>query len=395
MASSRRSTLMRRWRSALALQPAYRRARYLARDAYWRASRLAWRLQDSRSRPDIRPANEPWRRFPFIVSTLHPRLMSDGSYRPLTMQCETVNTCNNLCVICPYPHETRARTVMPMPLFERVLADYSAMGGGYLSLTPVTGDVLLDRHLLQRLDLIARYPRITEVGATTNAVMLDRYDDDDVRRLLAGFGKLQLSIYGLDEEDYTAMTRRRTYQRAIASMRRILAIRTAGVYLSFRLLKPRTHGEIARWVEETLAPPAPVEMLPPMIGGDYGNFGTMDTSNALPLGARWAPLPRSRAAAVERVQCLVPLLALLVSVTGRVSFCACVGALDQVEELTLGTIGEQTLLELYNSPKARALWDWQTNGVPGPCSRCTLHIPIDTARRSPSILRDPFYTTGA
>jgi hypothetical protein len=321
--------------------------------------------------------------------------MSGGSYRPLTMQCETVNTCNNRCVICPYPHETRARTVMPMALFERVLADYSAMGGGYLSLTPVTGDVLLDRHLLQRLDLIAQYPKITEVGVTTNGVMLDRYRDHEARRIVGAFGKLQLSVYGLDEEEYTAMTQRRTYQRAIASMRRLLAIRTEGVYLSFRLLKPRTRGEIARWVAETLAPPAPVEMLPPMIGGGYGNFATMDTSHPLPLGASWAPLPRSPSASVERAQCLVPLLALLVSVTGRVSFCACVGALDQVEELTLGTIGDQTLLELCNSPRARALWDWEANGVPRPCARCTLHLPIDTVRRSPSILREPFYTTGA
>jgi hypothetical protein len=321
--------------------------------------------------------------------------MSGSSYRPLTMQCETVNTCNNLCVICPYPHETRTRTVMPMPLFERVLADYSAMGGGYLSLTPVTGDVLLDRHLLERLALIARYPRITEVGVTTNAVMLDRYRDNEARRIVGGFGKLQLSIYGLDEEEYVAMTRRRTYERAIASLRRILAIRTEGVYLSFRLLKPRTQSEISRWVAETLAPPAPVEMLPPMVGGGYGNFGTMDTSSALPFGASWARLSQSHASSVGRAQCLVPLLALLVSVTGRVSFCACVGALDQVEELTLGTIGEQTLLELYNSPKARALWDWEANGVPRPCARCTLHIPIDTVRRSPSILREPFYTTGA
>jgi MoaA/NifB/PqqE/SkfB family radical SAM enzyme len=316
--------------------------------------------------------------------------MSGGSYRPLTMQCETVNTCNNLCVICPYPHETRARTVMPMPLFERVLADYSAMGGGYLSLTPVTGDVLLDRHLLQRLDLIAKYPRITEVGVTTNAVMLDRYGENEARRIVRAFSKLQLSIYGLDEGEYAAMTQRHTYARAIRSIRRILAMRTEGVYLSFRLLKPRTRREIARWVAETLAPPAPVEMLPPMIGGGYGNFGTMDTSTALPLGASWARLSRAHDA-----QCLVPLLALLVSVTGRVSFCACVGALDQTEELTLGTVGEQTLLELYNSPKARALWDWEANGVPRPCARCTLHIPIDAVRRSPSILQDPFYTTGA
>jgi MoaA/NifB/PqqE/SkfB family radical SAM enzyme len=321
--------------------------------------------------------------------------MSGGSYRPLTMQCETVNTCNNLCVICPYPHETRARTVMPMAMFERVLADYSAMGGGYLSLTPVTGDVLLDRHLLERLALIARYPRITEVGVTTNAVMLDRYSDDVARRIVAGFGKLQISIYGLDEEEYAAMTRRRTYERAVASIRRILSMRTEDVYLSFRLLKPRTQSEISRWVAETLAPPAPVEMLPPMVGGGYGNFGTMDTSSALPFGASWARLSRSHSSSAGRAQCLVPLLALLVSVTGRVSFCACVGALDQVDELTLGTIGEQSLLELYNSPKARALWDWEANGVPRPCGRCTLHIPLDAARRSPSILREPFYTTGA
>jgi len=356
--------------------------RGLGRPAVSRLRRLVSRPPAGTPRPD-----DPWAPYPFIDTARQARGLTFGSvYRPLRLQCETVNACNNLCVICAYPTEQRERRVMPLDLFEQIVRDYAGIGGGYLSLTPVTGDVLLDRHLLARLAIVRRYPAVREVGATTNAVMLDHHDDATAGAIVRGFDRLQISVYGLDEEEYRAMTGRPTYARAVASIRRILALRTTGVYLSFRLLKPRTRAAIDAWVADTLGAAAPVPLLSIMTGG-YANFTTLDTSRPLPFGASWAPLRSA-----PDSQCLVPLLSLHISVDGAVTWCPCVG--DQ-PELRLGNVREQSLAELYNSPRVRALWNWRAHGVPACCARCTFHHPLDVLKTEPGILEDPFTWTGA
>ena len=364
-------------RAALGGQPALKKTYEALRSMRWRLSD-AWRSRAPRDPLD------PWQRFPFIDTVRHAdKLKSGGAYRPVTLQCETVNTCNNLCVICAYPQEQRKRTVMPMDVFEKVLRDYSEMGGGYLSLTPVTGDILLDRYLLQRLEMVKRYPRIRELGVTTNAVMLDRFTDPDVRSIVNAFDKLQISIYGLDEEEYVAMTKRRTYHRAIDAVRRILDVRTENVFLAFRLLKPYSQTDVEQWVEATFGRPVAINVM----NGGYLNWSVLDTTQPLPFGATW----RDHGTPAKS-QCLLPLLAMTVCADGSVNFCGCVGNL---EELVLGNIDQHTLVELYNTPRARALWNWQDCGVPASCARCTFHAPLETLRIKPSLIDDPFPWTGA
>ena len=339
-------------------------------------------LRRSRRRDPL----DPWRFYSFINTQAHSaKLMCGDQYRPLTLQCETVNTCNNLCLICAYPLQLRKKVIMSMPIFEKVLHDYSEMGGGYLSLTPVTGDILLDRHLLERLEIVKRYPEIREIGVTTNAAMLDRFSDSEVRQIVNGFGKLQISVYGLDEEEYTVMTMRKTYDRAVDGIKRILQVRTQNVYLAFRLLKPRTPQEVDDWIINEVGCKTSVEVNSIMTG-DYANFTTLDTSRPLPFGASWSE------SSATKSQCLVPLLAVQVSSNGDVAFCPCVGALD---DLIMGNIAKNTLLEIYNSPRARELWNWKRCGIPKSCAGCSFYIPLDKIRDDPSIIDNPFKLAGA
>lgn len=334
----------------------------------------------------MRPRSDPWRLYPYVNTRKYrAQLRSKKSYRPLGLQCETVNTCNNLCVICAYPEAKREKITMPMVVFEKILSDYSEMGGGYLSLTPVTGDILFDKYLFERFECIKRFPRIREVGVTTNAVLLDRYSDSQVKLMVDSLNKIQISFYGIDEEEYLAMTRRNTYHRAIAGVRSILKVRRENVYFSFRLLKQRSRNEIERWVEQTFGQIGSGAINSVMTGG-YANFASLNTAEKLPFGATWAVSPTTKA------QCLIPLLAIQVSSNGEVAFCPCVGALDG---LVLGDIRDNTLLELYNSPKVRALWNWAKFGVPDSCAKCSFYQPLETIIDDASIISNPFKLAGA
>ena len=59
-----------------------------------------------------------------------------GKYRPPGLLIETVNICNNDCVICPYSAQTRNRQTMPSELFRKVIDDYTRIGGGLVSFGP-------------------------------------------------------------------------------------------------------------------------------------------------------------------------------------------------------------------------------------------------------------------
>jgi len=96
-------------------------------------------------------------------------LMNRGRSRPLYLRIETVNTCNNLCVICAYRDQERPKTIMAMDVFKKAVDDYVALGGGFLSFTPLVGDAFLDRHLIARLKFLEGVPEIKELGVTVGS----------------------------------------------------------------------------------------------------------------------------------------------------------------------------------------------------------------------------------
>ena len=93
-----------------------------------------------------------WKELPELSNVPDQQLLKHGrNCRPLYLRIETVNICNNRCIICAYPNQTRHEEVMTMEVFKKAVEDYVNLGGGYLSLTPLVGEVLLDPYLIDRL----------------------------------------------------------------------------------------------------------------------------------------------------------------------------------------------------------------------------------------------------
>ena len=139
---------------------------------------------------------------------LIPHFTFQLKYRPLALTIETINICNNDCIICPYSRQERQKQTMSVELFAKVIKDYTAIGGGNLGLTPMTGEIFLDRFLQQRLDLIRREPLINSVSAITNASTVHRFSDAKLHQMITAFDRLSISVYGLDPEEYEAMTQK-------------------------------------------------------------------------------------------------------------------------------------------------------------------------------------------
>ena len=307
------------------------------------------------------------------------RLFSHGRSRPVMVICETVNSCTNDCVICAYGKMTRPRSVMPMETFEKFLADYSAMGGGALSLTPVVGDVFLDDFLMERIAAIRKHELITSLSFTTNAVASDRLTDEELKFVLDNTDRVHISVYGIDDEEYSAMTRRDHYERTVRNIKRIMGLSAdkGRLRLGFRFLKKRDEGEVQAWLLENFG-----ALIPYTGTNRFANWGAaMDTTSGLPFSAEWLEEKTNRS------QCLIPLVACQVFADGGVSFCHC-DDYDATEELSLGNIAENTLIDLYNSEKARSLWDFE-HRVPDFCRKCSFHIPLSELPRYESAFENP------
>jgi MoaA/NifB/PqqE/SkfB family radical SAM enzyme len=319
-----------------------------------------------------------------------------GASRPIYLRIETVNTCNNNCIICAYRDQTRAKAIMPMPLFRKAVQDYAEMGGGFLSLTPLVGDIFLDRYLSERLEFLRSVPEIRSLGVTTNGAMAHRFDDTELAAILQSFDRLSLSIYGTDPDEYLAMTGKPTYRRMLDGIRRVLELSPNRVLLEFRLLNKKAREELEEWVLRDVRPasgsrPASDMFFINSVITDYANWGIYDAANTpLPGDARWFDSPKS----AERPQCLIPLFACIVFSNGNVSFCPC-DNFDDTEELRLGNIREHRLIDLYNSPLVRRLWNWRSCGTPEFCKSCSFHIGLDVLRSDPTILTDPHKIVGA
>lgn len=254
---------------------------------------------------------------------------------------------------------------MEMDVFEKVLADYSAMGGGYVSLSPMVGDIFFDTLLARRIQLISEYPLIRGTSVTTNAVYADRFPDSELKFIINHFNRVHISIYGLDEQEYHTMTQKDTYERMIRSIRRIISLMDEDTVLfGFRFLKNRTDSEIQNWMQEHFG-----SIYPYSSTVTYSNWGgALDDSKLLPWDAEWTKK-------IESVEpCLLPLLAVQVFSNGDVSFCPCADY-DGVRELSLGNITTKTLEELYNSERVRDLW----NNIPDTplfCKGCSFYRPL-------------------
>jgi MoaA/NifB/PqqE/SkfB family radical SAM enzyme len=311
------------------------------------------------------------------------KLVFQGYSRPLSLAIETTNICNNNCVVCSYSSQTRARETMSLSLFEKILQDYKALGGGDLSFTPLVGEVLLDKYLPTRLEMVKKMGFIRRLSVHSNGVMARLYDDPALKYIVQSFDRFKISIYGLDSEEYKAMTRKDEYESAMENISRILRNSKGNVVFGIRHLKRRSAEDVAKWIEDLRTRSEcqyPVEITEQVLE-EYSNWGFLGEVN-LPFDARWRPNP------INKKQCLIPLLAPKITSTGDVSYCSCAN-FDASEQLTLGNIHNNSLKQLYNSQKCQKLYSWEIFGIPEFCRACSFYTSIDTMENWPTLFSDP------
>jgi len=268
---------------------------------------------------------------------------------------------------------------MEPELFREVCQQYVFMGGGPMSLTPVVGDVLLDKELPSRLQVLRHCRHAIQPSVTTNLYGLDRHSDEVVNGMLECFTRIHISVYGLTAEENTEITRRSHFKKFAEQAHRLGHLwkgssQRCNVVVSFRNLHNHPEPELRAYVRECFGHEAW------FVGSEtrYANWGGR-MSGDLPGDAQWVPLTQNRK------PCMLLTVALQVYWDGRVSACACCDY-DAGVDLALGSIREQTLTEIYNSAANRHIWaDQEAGNMQNICRNCTFYVPLTRLQQQPPV----------
>jgi len=287
---------------------------------------------------------------------------------PLVLQIETTNICNSACVFCAYLKMRREKGVMSLPLFEQVVAEYAAMGGGPVSLTPLVGDALLDPHLLERLRILDASPRISQISLTTNAIALERYSDEQLRQILQIIDCIQVSIGGLDAATYETMYGVKRFPMVQKAMERLLTIKDEvanppNINFAFRTNDWRFELRFRKQLEEYRRRGAFVSHI-----WTYANYAGLVQNDAR------LKLEVIEGAKEKRLPCVYAAVHMAIGWDGRITACGC--ADFEGKELKLGQAGEDPLPEVWRGEKRKSILKAFTRGkLPQICQRCSAYQP--------------------
>jgi predicted O-methyltransferase YrrM/MoaA/NifB/PqqE/SkfB family radical SAM enzyme len=320
---------------------------------------------------------------------LEKMLQSDGRLRPLTLFCETVNICNSDCIMCPYSLQTRPKGTMSDELFREVLQQYLAIGGGHISLTPMVGDILLDKLLPQRLALLQATGEAIVPSVTSNLYALGNWDDDTVIAMLKTFKMFHISCYGISREENHTITQRDHYYTFLEQTRRLLRLNEesgnqGNISIGFRVLNHYSHDQIndfqLREFGRVLSASG--------VCCSYNNWGNT-LSRQLP-GQAYI-LQRDN----NNIPCLFLSMAMMVFWDGSVSSCACCD-FDRNTDLALGSFSNaRSLKDIFNSEANQRIWKLHQEGnLPIYCKQCSFHSPLETLDGNHPLLTDVFSFIG-
>jgi len=154
-----------------------------------------------------------------IIITMNRLLQKSSVPKPwVRVFVEPTSNCNLACRFCSYPLEVRARETMSEDLFDRCMQGIQDLGVEQLWITPMTGDVFMDKDIETKLAR-AQGSSAKSISFYTNFVV----PDEAVIKALKPIGKLReihISLYGADEDAFVAMTRKpaKLFQRLVRNL---------------------------------------------------------------------------------------------------------------------------------------------------------------------------------
>ena len=296
---------------------------------------------------------------------------------PNVVGAEITNICNAKCSFCGYGKkntETDADPRKKGKLNHQVLKHtaklFSESGGGQFSLSPILGEITVDPRWLELVRHISSYDNITGVSCFTNAILLHRFDSEDI--LTSGLTQMTISTNLSSKERYQDLYGVDKYEIVLSNILNLLSKNQAlgcpvQISLALRLDKP--YEEFFKTeVYKSLLDLLPANSI--SILDDYwDDFKGLVEQRDLPSGQQF-----KRQVAQPGVPCYALYRKLQVLVDGTIQGCSCrvepeLWTENILDHKSLGTAWKNQGLEKLRQ-------NWLDGVIPSCCKTCSHYMPF-------------------
>ncbi len=296
------------------------------------------------------------------------------------LHVETSSFCNLKCRFCAYDKKQSPKVSMTDEFFVDCVGQALDMGYRSFELTPCTGDVFMDRHILNKLEFLDAHPAVVAYSFFTNFTIPQPKQIERLIRLRK-LARLTVSIYGHDLETFVAITRStaKVYKRLISNLEMLFSrLEQAKFVVDFgfrstRNVPRRPVGDLMHILDR-------FEKAGVHIGRSdalYNNWGGYITNEDV----RGLAMDITSADAIyKNGACSRLFTTVQIMASGIVNGCAC---RDVDATLRIGDLNEQPLREILSSRNQAYmnLIDEQQRGEFRPvCKSCDFYKSIYHAR---------------
>jgi radical SAM protein with 4Fe4S-binding SPASM domain len=289
------------------------------------------------------------------------------------------NICNAKCSFCAYPKVVANKTlqtgVMSFEVFKKAVDEWAGLGGSRLDLTPVVGDPLVDPGLLDKLDYAVG--KGMRVSLTTNAILLVK--NDNYRQLIdRGIREVYISTQGTSKAMYEQVYGVKQFDEAMSGIRHLLEYnRSRGepVKIAIRFRNAEKPSAITRSPEfKKYLLPYFSENVRVNFTVDFDNWGGTIKAEDLKGNMRLRQLPKPL-----NIPC-ASLFGVVVRHDGNVRLCGCRLVRNDLDDLVVGNIRDNSMKEIAESDRAWAIIKGFYSGQrPETCRGCTVYEPVSRA----------------
>jgi hypothetical protein len=263
----------------------------------------------------------------------------------------------------------RPKATMPMGLFRDAVDQYLALGEAEVDLTPIAGDPLVDRHLLERLDYLQGHGARPRFHFYTNAILLT---PEKRERLLACGERFRLfcSLAAFDRAAYREVMGVDKFDEVLANLRCLIEAKARtgsaiGIQICLRPASGGVYGDFWDFLRRMKdAGTVTLEAI-----SHFDNWGGLVSEEELRRSGR-PPLP----APLHHGPCHRLLTGPVVLADGRVAACCC---RDLEASLIIGDLRQRPLRDILSGPELKGYLARQAGGdFPEVCRACTRYVSL-------------------
>ena len=298
---------------------------------------------------------------------------------------EPSSVCNLKCSFCAYDKKTTPQMNMSNQFFFDVIEQAIEMGYQRFGLTPITGELFMDKNVMDKIEYLENHPKVKLFHFFTNFTIPD---ENTIKRLsaLRKLSYIAISVYGHDQESFVETTKStpHVYQRLVNNLRTLYSIcdnfkarlqihcRT-GYYSSFSQKNWNSSlADIIKKLKEDKA-------IPLSFTKYYNNWGGLITQGdvaALDMTIRQAK------DVYKKGPCTLIFYKQQIVVDGKVNACAC---RDANATLCIGDLKQTPLKEILSTSNKyymQLIEEQQRGRFKAICQSCDFYKSIyQTSRR--------------